>query len=317
MSLREGADTIVDQCLKVSSGERVVLVNDGNDPELIEALKEAIEQKAQLEYHDYEEPENSGTEPPEYIADALMEADVFLAPTIKSISHTEAVQKAVENGARGATLPGINREIWNTSLQADYYRVREICEKIYKELEDGQRITIQTPSGTDLEFTVEKDSFMMDTGIIHNPGDFGNLPAGETHGGVKGCGGTLVIDHFPWAPPGTEVEIEDSHVVEVRDVNPEPSRLANEIERRQCVRNIAEFGFGANPEATLVGNTLQDEKVFGTVHIAFGDNAHYFPSGHPRHTKCDIHWDSVCESPTVHFGEKKMLDKGEPVFLHD
>ncbi len=317
MSLRDGAETIVEQCLGISSGEKVVLVNDGNDQELVDALKEVIEEVAELEYHNYDEPENSGTEPPQYIAEALLDADVFLAPTTKSISHTDAVLNAVENGARGATMPGINKEIWNTSLQADYYRVREICEKIYKELEDGQRVTIRTSSGTDLEFTVEKESFEMDTGLLHNPGDFGNLPAGETHGGVTEGEGTLVIDHFPWAPPGTEVEIEDSRVVEVNDVTAEVSRLTKELKDMECVKNIAEFGFGANPEAKLIGSVLQDEKVLGTVHIAFGDNSHYFSKNHRRHTKCDIHWDAVCESPTVHFGDRKMLDKGEPVFLED
>lgn len=301
----------------VSSGERVLLLNDGNDQELLDALKEVIEEKAVLEYMEYEEPRTQGEEPPVEIAEALMAADVFIAPTLKSLSHTDAVLEAVSNGARGATLPGINREVWTTSLKADYYRVREICEKIYKSMEDGQEVTITTPSGTDLSFTLEKSSYFLDTGIIHNPGEFGNLPAGEVHGGVKDCDGTLVIDHFPWAPSGTRVTIEDSWVTEVMHPAGETSELAREIENRECARNIAEFGFGANPEATLVGNLLQDEKVLGTVHIAFGNNAHYFPPSHSRHTKCGVHWDSVCESPTVHFGDRKMLDEGEPVFLDD
>lgn len=310
MSLRKGAETVVKQCLNVEEDETVLLVNDGNDQDLIDALKEVIEEEASLEFMEYDQPDTSGTEPPQEVAERMTQVDAFLAPTVKSISHTQARQDAVKAGTRGATLPGINKEIWNSSLQADYYRVKEITEKAYSFLEDGQKITVQTPSGTDLEFKVRHDSFFQDTGILHKSGDFGNLPAGEVHGGVIEANGTLVIDHFPHAPSGTEVEIQNSRVVSVRG----ESELAQKLDT-DCVRNIAEFGFGTNPEATLIGKTLQDEKVLGTVHVAFGDNSNYFPDGHDRFTECSVHWDTVCESPTVKFGGKTMLENGEPVFL--
>lgn len=308
--LRKGAETVVKQCLNIQEGETVLLVNDGNDQDLIDALKEVIEEEASLEFMEYEQPETSGTEPPEEVAERMKKVDVFLAPTVKSISHTQAREDAVAAGTRGATMPGITKEIWKSSLQADYNRVKEITQKAYEHLEDGQRITIETPSGTDLSFRVRMDSFFQDTGIMHNPGDFGNLPAGEIHGGVVEANGTLVIDHFPHAPAGTEVEIRDSKVVSIHG----ESELAEKLSI-DCVKNIAEFGFGTNPEATLIGKTLQDEKVLGTVHVAFGDNSHYFPGDHERFTQCDIHWDTVCEKPTVRFGDKLMIENGEPVFL--
>ena len=37
-------------------------------------------------------------------------------------------------------------------------------------------------------------------------------------------------------------------------------------------RNVAEFGIGTNDRARLSGVILEDEKVMGTIHIAFGDN---------------------------------------------
>ncbi|QKQ98204.1 aminopeptidase [Candidatus Nanohaloarchaea archaeon] len=311
MDLEKGAERIVNQCLDIGSDESVVIVDDGNDPDIIEALRSVTERKAgSLEYREYPEPDTSGTEPPEDVAEAMKSSDVFIAPTVKSISHTQARVDANKAGARGATLPGVNKEIWTGSLQADYSRIEEISQKAFSFLEEGQKIRIETPSGTDLEFKVRMDSFFTDTGIIHEPGDFGNLPAGEVHGGVIEMNGTLVIDHFPHADSGTEVVIENSQVVEVKG----ESKLKDAMED-ECVRNIAEFGFGTNPEATLIGKTLQDEKVLGTVHIAFGDNTHYFPEDHERYNPCSVHWDAVCESPTVWLGEEKMLDRGKPVFL--
>ena len=316
MSTEDGARTVVEDCLDVKEDETVCLVNDGNDPELIQALKDVISETAELDYQEYPEPETKGTEPPEEVAEAMKEADVFIAPTVKSISHTRAREEANEAGARGATLPGIDREIWDTSLQADYRKVEEISEKAFSQLEDGMEIRVKTPSGTDLSFRVRMGSFFTDTGILHEDGDMGNLPAGEVHGGVIEMNGTLVIDHFPQAPSGTEVEIEDSRVVEIRHPDGvETSELSERLDELECGNNIAEFGFGTNPEATLIGRTLQDEKVLGTVHVAFGDNGHYFDEGHERYTECEIHWDSVCEDATVYFGQKKMLEEGEPVFL--
>lgn len=317
MSLRDGAETIVDQCLKIQEGEKALVMNDGNDQELIDSLIEVAEERTdQVDYLEYCEPDNHGEEPPEEVADKMKQADVVIAPTNKSISHTQARIEALEKGARAASLPMINKQIWNSSLQADYSQVKEISEKVYSLLEDTSNIRIETPSGTDLTLDVDIDYYEKDTGILGEPGDFGNLPAGEADGGALNVNGTLVIDHFPFAPSGTEVEIKDSKVVAIEHPEKvEESKLAEELEENQCARNIAEFGFGTNPEAKLIGNVLQDEKVLGTVHIAFGDNSTYLPEGHERRTQCSIHWDTVCESPTVYFDDKKVLDGGEPVFL--
>ena len=38
-------------------------------------------------------------------------------------------------------------------------------------------------------------------------------------------------------------------------------------------RNLAELGVGTNERATLTGNILEDEKMLGTVHVAFGASA--------------------------------------------
>ena len=312
MSLKEGAETVVNQCLNVKPGETVLVLNDGNDEELIEALLEASREKASIvALKEYEEPENHGEEPPEEIAEAMKDFNVVIAPTVKSISHTNARTEACEAGARVATMPGINKEIWNTSLQADYQRVAEISEKVYSMLEDTDKVRIETPSGTNLEFSINIEYFHTDTGLIHKSGEFGNLPAGEADGGITDAEGTLVVDHFPFAPSGTEIEIKNNKAVAVKEK--EESELSKAFENIEGAKTVAEFGFGTNPEASLIGNVLQDEKVLGTVHIAFGDNTSYIDGG--KSNQCSIHWDTVCEKPEVWFDDEKVLENGEPVFL--
>ena len=51
-----------------------------------------------------------GTEPPRAVAAALAACDVFIAPTIRSLSHTSARKRASDAGARGATMPGVTED---------------------------------------------------------------------------------------------------------------------------------------------------------------------------------------------------------------
>lgn len=315
MNLRAGAETVVNQYLDVQEDEKVLVLNDGNDQDLIDSLLEVLEERdIENRLIEYETPESSGEEPPAEVADAMKEFDVVIAPTQKSISHTKAREQANAAGTRVATMPTVNKEIWDTSLQADYSEVRRITEKVYELLKDTSEIRVVTPSGTDLRFKVDIDTYDLDTGVIKQEGSFGNLPAGEPSGFPEGIEGTLVIDHFPFSPSAKKVEIREGKVVALENEG-DNSRLEEAFERHPCARKMAEFGFGTNPEATLIGNVLQDEKVLGTVHFAFGDNTHYVGEDNERSNPCDIHWDTVCESPTVWFDELKVLDEGEPVFL--
>lgn len=312
MSLREGAETIVKQCLDVGREEHVLVLNDSNDMDLIEALLDVLEEEAGLAlFKEYDEPENHGDEPPEEVAEAMRDADVVIAPTMKSLSHTDARRKACEEGTRVATLPTINREIWEGSLQSDYDRVAEICERIYSLLSDTERVRIETPSGTELELDIEIGSFHESNGLIHEEGGFGNLPDGEVDGAALNAEGVLVVDNLPVSGEGAELEISGNRVVAYR--GEEGTKLSEGLEEMECVKNVAEFGFGANPEASLIGNVLQDEKVLGTVHVAIGDNSSYLDDD--REVVCPVHWDVICESPDVWFDGEKVLDSGEPVFL--
>ncbi|PSH00840.1 MAG: leucyl aminopeptidase [Nanohaloarchaea archaeon SW_7_46_7] len=312
MTLREGAETIVKQCLNVQRDEHVLVLNDSNDQELIDALMDVLEEEAGLALlKEYEEPENHGDEPPEEVAQAMKDADVVIAPTMKSLSHTDARREACASGSRVATLPTIDREIWNGALQADYEEVEKISEKVYSMLEDTEVVRIKTPSGTELELDIETDTFHTGTGLIHEEGAFGNLPAGEADGASVNANGTLVVDHFVVSGEGAKLEIQDNEVVAYQ--GEEGTDLEEGLDEIQCVKNVAEFGFGTNPEASLIGNILEDEKVLGTVHIALGDNSSYMNGS--RAVNCEVHWDAVCEEPTVWFDDEKVLDSGEPVFL--
>lgn len=70
-------------------------------------------------------------------------------------------------------------------------------------------------------------------------------------------------------------------------------------------RNVAEFGVGTNDKARITGNVLEDEKVYGTIHIAFGSNNTFGGV-----VAAGVHIDCVVKSPTVYLDDTLLLEEG-------
>lgn len=237
------------------------------------------------------------------------------------MTHTTARQAACETGARGATLPGITPEVWNGALTANYGTVKQISNNLFDIIRGArrtvrfdrysrERVTVETPSGTNLSLKIDSEHFEIDTGIYHKNGEFGNLPAGEVDGPVISAEGVVVIDHCLQAPKGAIIEIEDGRALSIDT----ESELADAFESVLGARQVAELGIGTNPQATLIGNILQDEKSMGTCHVAFGDNTSYVPSDHKISNSSPVYYDIILKSPTVTIDGTVVLKKGETQF---
>jgi leucyl aminopeptidase (aminopeptidase T) len=70
-------------------------------------------------------------------------------------------------------------------------------------------------------------------------------------------------------------------------------------------RNVAEFGIGTNDRATLIGVILEDEKVMGTIHIAFGDN-----KSMGGKVGVASHLDGLVREPSVWFDDRQIMNDG-------
>jgi leucyl aminopeptidase (aminopeptidase T) len=57
-------------------------------------------------------------------------------------------------------------------------------------------------------------------------------------------------------------------------------------------RNLGELGIGLNPSAGIVGNVINDEKAYGTCHIALGHN-------YDEDAPALIHLDGLIRNPTL------------------
>src|SRR5882757_9580002 len=103
--------TVVRQCMGVSPGEDVLVICNPVTEEIGALMRiEAQGDGADATLAVISERETHAAEPPRPVAAAMAAADVVLAPTIQSLSHTAARKAAGEAGARIATLPGVTEE---------------------------------------------------------------------------------------------------------------------------------------------------------------------------------------------------------------
>ncbi|WP_226040087.1 aminopeptidase [Natrinema sp. DC36] len=301
-ALRAAAETAVRQCLGLEAGESCAVVTDDARVPIGEAIYEvASEITDDAVIVRYPPGETHGGEPPAPVAAAMAGADVVLAPTTKSLSHTRARTDANEAGARVATLPGITEDVFTTGLAADYESIAAHCEAVREQVAGADEVRVTTEAGTDITFGVGDREWLADTGIVHDPGEMSNLPAGEVFISPETADGTFVVDGT-MMPHGLledgrtlSFAVEDGFVTRISD---DDIREAVEDAAEtvgDAAYNLAELGIGTNVAVSdLVGSVLLDEKAGGTVHIAIGDDA-----GIGGDTEAPIHLDGIIREPSV------------------
>lgn len=102
------------------------------------------------------------------------------------------------------------------------------------------------------------------------------MPAGEVYVAPKSAYGTLVIDGslsgLGLLKSPLRIRVKDGKAVAFEGERAEELEKML-LEAGEAGKNIAELGIGINQAARIIGVPLEDEKVAGTVHVAFGDTS--------------------------------------------
>lgn len=256
--------------------------------------------------------EINGEEPPFAISEMMKMVDVVVIPTAKSLTHTDARRNAVKEGVRVGTMPGISVEIMSRCLNADFDKIVELTEYVAKRLEGVKTVKVVTEAGTNLVMPIEGRMIIPSTGVLREKGQSGNMPSGETYlAPIEGkSNGTLVIDGS-MAGIGViktpiKVEIRDGYAEEITGGEEAQRLLAMLDKNGREARAVAEFGIGTNYKAILSGQILEDEKVLGTIHVAFGNNLTMGGS-----IAVNSHLDGLVKSPDVYFDDELVMKKGK------
>jgi leucyl aminopeptidase (aminopeptidase T) len=242
-----------------------------------------------------------------------------------------------EKKSRAFWSPSITKRMFIKTVPVNYPELRRLCRNIAKMLNKASEIRITTKKGMDLTIGLKGRMGLSDDGDFRKPGKGGNLPCGEVFispelgtssgtivfdGSIASDRGEIVIktpikcdvkDGFVTRVyGGTEAKQLDGTLkralVQVAKFQKEGKinkKIANEYKKN--VFNLGELGIGLNKKASIVGNILEDEKVFKTCHIAIGAN-------YDEDANTLIHLDGLIKNPTMVLTignkSKKIMEKG-------
>lgn len=255
-------------------------------------------------------PKAHGAEPPEKIADEMLKYEVILMLTTKSLSHTKARENASKKGARIASMPGITADMMERALNIDFNKIKKYNNFLISRLKNCSKVVLKTKNSTAVEFFVKNRKWISDDGIYTKKGSFGNLPAGEVFiAPLEGkTNGKIVVD----ASVGGLGKVDKNIKIEIKDgfiVNVNGGKIANKFKRllkNKLYKTVAELGIGTNYKAKITGNVLEDEKVLGTCHIAFGNNKHF-----GGRVDVPFHVDFVVKNPAIYADGTLIMKDGK------
>ena len=211
-------------------------------------------------------------------------------------------------------------------------KMNDITVKLGSNFKNANKVYVSDDKGTDFWVSIKDKPLILDNGIITNERIStgllgGNLPAGEVFTppnekmgeGILFCPLTRdrlsnkIIKNVTLTFKDGKLLINEVTADENLEDLVNTFKQSEEVDKKNNVPelrtyNIAELGIGCNPEITkAIGYILTDEKINGSVHLAFGSNKMMGGT-----SVSQIHWDFVTTpyvNITVEYndGTKKLI----------
>lgn len=314
-ALDRAVSAVIQECLGLEPSDEVLVICNPITEELGALLRiNAQGEGGEATLAVISERDSHAAEPPETVAAAMLVADIILAPTIQSISHTEARKAATDAGARVASMPGVTGEMLARVMGADMRLVRKRGTRLARVLGAGAEARITCARGSDLRMGLVDRTAIVDAGQLNKRGAFGNIPCGEAFiAPVEGTGeGTLIVDGsiagIGKVEMPIELGVEAGHLTAAS--GSEGAQLIGMLEEQGGPEgtNLAELGLGTNEAAMLTGSILEDEKILGSAHVAFGASKAIGGT-----VQTEVHLDCVVLEPTVEVDGETIVQAGRLV----
>ena len=290
-SMLTSARSVIRTCLQIRPFEPVLIVTDPESSAIGRALYEAAaEVTDRTLMMMMPTSHKKGSEPPDYVAELMRKQDVVILATKSSLTHTKARINASRTGrTRIISMPGINENMFSFGgMTADYNALQKEISGLTSIFRRKRDVRVTSPGGTDIRFSIGAKWRTDDNGICNRPGQVMNLPSGRVFVFPKEdtMNGTIVIDgswegNLIQEPIIMQVEngivtnISESEISKkINSIFAEVSKPLNKS-KAALVKTVAEFGFGMNSRAKVVGNLLEDQVVRGAAHFVLGDNSAY------------------------------------------
>ncbi|MBN2591056.1 MAG: aminopeptidase [Sedimentisphaerales bacterium] len=328
-TIAEGVKQAIENCLKVRSGENVVIITDKETLSIGSALKDAVEKITdKIQFFIMEDFGSRPIEFPQAIDNAIKEADVSIYAAQGAEGELQSFRMAMIESIdanpklRHAHMIGITPEIMEDGMCSDYTEIQCISKLVYEKVKNAREIRVVTEKGSD--FTGQ---FSPDIKWVVSDGDikaenWKNLPDGEVFTAPESVNGTIIIDgclgdfftekygSIEKTPVKIEVvngrAIKESITCENKKLLDEFVKYLFEIDENS--NRIGEFAIGTNTGLTkLIYNLLQDEKFPG-IHVAFGNP---YPTKTGAKWESKAHVDGVLIKPSIYVDGEIIMNKGE------
>jgi len=314
--MSKGAKTLVEVCAAVKPRENVLIVTDFDMMSIAEAVATAAYSVgAEVAICSIIPRSGHGQEPPVPIAEAMKKADVIFTPVTYSITHTRAVKEACEAGSRIIALTDYKEHMLvKGGLDADFNETKIMCQKMAQAFETCNEAMLTNPAGTRLTMRGEGRPGNALFCIVES-GQMSPAPNVEANfSPIEGSAeGVIVADaSIPYLDIGVLTEpvtatVEKGMITDITGGH-QAKLLADDLKSRNDpqVYNVAELGVGLNPKCIMQGIMLEDEGVYGSVHIGIGTNITL-----GGNVKAAIHYDLLMYGATIELDGNIVLEKGQ------
>ena len=323
----EAASGALQDVLEINAQDNFLILTDTHCKSIAEAFKQAaINKGCKVEKFEIDESTRPLKDVPKEL-EKLLTGKTVVLNILKAFAEElpfriKWIFKVEENKQiRMGHMPGITEQMMLDSVNVNYQEMRSKADSLRKLLDNAGQLHITTEEGTDVMLGIKNRTFVSDVGV--KPGEMCNLPCGEIYCAPleKEANGIVVfnasVGDIGILDTPLKAYLENGRVIKF---DSEDEKLVEKISRLQNIDEdsmvIGELGIGINPKARITGNMLEDEKVIGTAHIAFGNNAD-FPGGGNNRSK--IHRDYLFYRPTIEVkyfeGTKKLIMKNGKVDL--
>ncbi len=329
MKEKEGAKQAVENCMKIKSSDKVIIVGDYQSKKVMKLLADASLRKTKHVKLFY--LENFGKRPlkklPAEIAKAAKwsTAAFFTAeskPGEKNSIRLPLIKIALKKkGSRQAHMPGVNLLMLKTGMNTDYKKIKKLSKKVYDLVKNARTITVTSKKGTWLiaKFSKKTKWVICDGDIANSKMRWSNLPDGEVFTCPFKIDGFVTVDGVlgDWLGPKygfmekhpLKLIIKNSRIIKADCTNKKLLSDFNEYIKQDTNANrIGEFAIGTNIGLKkLIGNLLQDEKFPG-IHIATGDSySDHTGSGWKSKAHCDM----VIKKVNIFVNKKQIMKEGK------
>lgn len=330
MDAVDAAKNALQAVLECVPGEKVLIIADHNRKDIGEAFATAaLFLGAWSRLVVLRTPEWMRQNVPIYLQEIIIQnsPDIFInllrGPSEETPFRIQLINLETRKRIRLAHCPGVTLDMLTEGALAltfeEHRTMQELADRLISILQDVIEVKVENPTGTSVVFSTENRPFFTDTHLDWKTLKWMNLPTGEVMVAPveNSLNGTLVADLAvggigPLKEPIT-LNIENGRVNNINSKDQDVlARVAKALDIDPLARVVGEFAFGINKHARIVKEFLETEKVFGTIHIAFGNNSD-FPGGKNRSKN---HMDFLISRPTVTVKyrdgtEKQILSEGE------